>query len=640
MKRFIVLAALALAAAIAHAQPLGTGFTFQGRLFGSDGYTVGGVYDMKFALYDSVSGGFQLGPTLCVENLSVSDGLVVVQLDFGNLFDQQRYLEVQIRVDHGQDCSNDAGFATLSPRQTLFASPNAIYSLNAANALTANNATNASLFGNQPPSFYRNASNLTGVIPSNLLFGNYTASVTFSNTNNSFNGNGSNLVQLNATSLAFGTVNDTRLSTNVALLTGAQIFTGAKTFTAPAAFTAAAGTAPFSVTSQTRVTNLNADFFDGLDSAAYAQLATPNAFINAQTITTTSATALFSQSTAATGTTYGGRFSSASATGFGVLAENTGGGVGLSATTTGGQPAIRALTTGNGQAGQFSINNSASSASTIFADTNGAGKALEVQTTGTGNALQVRTTSASNPNASLDARTAGPGNAVFAQSAGSDAIQGVTTAPNKSGVLGTTTTANANGGYFNSAATTGTGNGVVGQCNAGSTGYAVYALGNTAATGTKSFHIDHPLDPATKYLNHYCAEGPEPLNVYRGSITCDERGEATVQLPDYYGAINKDPHYQLTCVGGFAPIYVADEVTENHFRIAGGSPGLKVCWTVTATRNDAWVRAHGAPVEVEKEAEVKGRYIQPELFGQPRSAAIFQPSAPAPPDGAPALQVH
>jgi hypothetical protein len=71
---------------------------------------------------------------------------------------------------------------------------------------------------------------------------------------------------------------------------------------------------------------------------------------------------------------------------------------------------------------------------------------------------------------------------------------------------------------------------------------------------------------------------------------------------------------------------VAEEVTDNHFRIAGGLPGLKVCWTVTATRNDPWVQAHGAPVEVEKDQTSKGRYLHPELFGQPPAKGLYPPA--------------
>jgi hypothetical protein len=69
-----------------------------------------------------------------------------------------------------------------------------------------------------------------------------------------------------------------------------------------------------------------------------------------------------------------------------------------------------------------------------------------------------------------------------------------------------------------------------------------------AATGTKSFQIDHPLNPENYYLNHFCTEGPEPYNVYRGNVVTDEKGYATIQLPDYFESINRDPTYHLTVI--------------------------------------------------------------------------------------------
>jgi hypothetical protein len=56
---------------------------------------------------------------------------------------------------------------------------------------------------------------------------------------------------------------------NSVLLTGAQTVAGIKTFTAQLASTVATGTAPFSVASTTKVTNLNADLLDGLSSADF-----------------------------------------------------------------------------------------------------------------------------------------------------------------------------------------------------------------------------------------------------------------------------------------------------------------------------------------------------------------------------------
>ena len=57
--------------------------------------------------------------------------------------------------------------------------------------------------------------------------------------------------------------------------------------------------------------------------------------------------------------------------------------------------------------------------------------------------------------------------------------------------------------------------------------------------------------------------------------------------------------------------------------VAGGSPGLKVSWTVTGVRNDAYVRAYPKPVEQDKPAELVGKYLHPQLFGQPETLGIF-----------------
>ena len=61
-------------------------------------------------------------------------------------------------------------------------------------------------------------------------------------------------------------------------------------------------------------------------------------------------------------------------------------------------------------------------------------------------------------------------------------------------------------------------------------------------------------------------------NQYEGMVTLDQNGRAVVQLPDYFDALNADEgiHYQLTCVGGYAPVYIAQEVDGNQFSIAGG----------------------------------------------------------------------
>ncbi|HEY3241799.1 MAG TPA: hypothetical protein VGM03_00480, partial [Phycisphaerae bacterium] len=61
-------------ATTASAAPLGTGFTYQGRLT-DGGSPANGAYDLQFSLWDALSGGAQIGSTICSDNVSVSNGL-------------------------------------------------------------------------------------------------------------------------------------------------------------------------------------------------------------------------------------------------------------------------------------------------------------------------------------------------------------------------------------------------------------------------------------------------------------------------------------------------------------------------------------------------------------------------------------
>ena len=122
-----------------------------------------------------------------------------------------------------------------------------------------------------------------------------------------------------------------------------------------------------------------------------------------------------------------------------------------------------------------------------------------------------------------------------------------------------------------------------------------------------SFQIDHPLDPAHKYLYHSFVESPDMMNVYNGTVTLDGDGRATVDLPDWFETLNRDFRYQLTAIGAAAPdLHVAAEVADGKFAIAGGKPGLKVSWQVTGIRQDAWANANRIPVEADKPAHDQG----------------------------------
>jgi hypothetical protein len=166
------------------------------------------------------------------------------------------------------------------------------------------------------------------------------------------------------------------------------------------------------------------------------------------------------------------------------------------------------------------------------------------------------------------------------------------------------------------------GNLAIGVWGISSSGVAGQFSGNVNVTGSLSkaggsFKIDHPVDPANKYLYHSFVESPDMKNIYDGVANLDTQGEAVVQLPAWFGVLNKEFRYQLTCIGGFAPVYIAEEISQNRFKIAGGKPGMKISWMVTGIRQDAWANAHRIPVEEEKTPQERGYYLHPDLYGQP-----------------------
>jgi hypothetical protein len=120
--------------------------------------------------------------------------------------------------------------------------------------------------------------------------------------------------------------------------------------------------------------------------------------------------------------------------------------------------------------------------------------------------------------------------------------------------------------------------GVMGEGTYGRAGFFVGDVeitGKLQVNGGKSFRLDHPLDLQYKYLNHSVVESPEMKNVYDGLVELDEDGSGWVQLPEYFEELNRDFRYQLTPIGSPAPqLHVAEEVSENRFRIAGGEGGL------------------------------------------------------------------
>jgi len=268
-------------------------------------------------------------------------------------------------------------------------------------------------------------------------------------------------------------------------------------------------------------------------------------------------------------------------------------------------------------------------------------------TTKKGVGLQATTSADSSIGLSGTDASSGGGVAVQGTSTNGFGVLGSTDADGPAGVAGVNSS--PDGGYGVQGVSS-AGTGVYGSGNYGVAGdgtdepgiagysensFGVYAVSGNAnalqvegdadvtgsiSKGGGSFRIDHPLDPAGKYLYHSFVESPDMMNVYNGIVALDTDGRATIALPAWFESLNRDCRYQLTAIGAPSPdLHISGEMFNGRFSVAGGSPGQKVSWQVTGIRQDAWANANRIPVELDKPAKDKGRYVHPELVegGEP-----------------------
>ena len=138
------------------------------------------------------------------------------------------------------------------------------------------------------------------------------------------------------------------------------------------------------------------------------------------------------------------------------------------------------------------------------------------------------------------------------------------------------------------------------------------------------FKIDHPLDPAKKYLFHSFVESSERKNIYDGIAVLNAKGEATVKLPAWFGALNRDFRYQLTAIGAPAPnLHITQKIAKGTFKIGGGQSKMEVSWQVTGVRKDRWAAANAMSVEQRKPTKEKGFYLHAELYGKGEEKSIL-----------------
>jgi photosystem II stability/assembly factor-like uncharacterized protein len=113
------------------AGPVGTAFTYQGRLIDANN-AADGLYDFQFKLFDADVNGIQLGSDVNVPDVDVIDGYFTVELDFGadpNSFNgNERWLDIGVRPG---DLDDPNAYTVLSPRQEVTPTPYALYAKNA-----------------------------------------------------------------------------------------------------------------------------------------------------------------------------------------------------------------------------------------------------------------------------------------------------------------------------------------------------------------------------------------------------------------------------------------------------------------------------------------------------------------------------
>jgi hypothetical protein len=179
---------LALFAGVHQIAAQGTAFTYQGRLNNAGG-AANGTYDLTFKLWNASSGGSQVGSTLTVSGVAVTNGLFTEILDFGGVFNGSPYwLELGVRTNGAPS------FSTLAPRQELTPTPYAVTAENVDGLVSA--------------------AQLSGTLPSTVLSGTYGDPLNLSNPGNTFDGS----------FVGSGTG-----LTGVALLAGGNTFTGNQT---------------------------------------------------------------------------------------------------------------------------------------------------------------------------------------------------------------------------------------------------------------------------------------------------------------------------------------------------------------------------------------------------------------------------
>ncbi len=591
------------------AEAVGTSFTYQGQL-SVNGAPADGVCNLQFALFAVASGGSALA-TVGPLAVTIDKGLFTAALDFGaNFPGADRWLEIRAA------CPGNAT-QVLAPRQPITAAPYALF------ANTAGTVPDASLTG---------AKIADGAVTSAKLADGTIATANLGDS------------AVTSAKIANGTIATGDLANGA--VTTAKIgdgqVTGAKLVTPLRLTSAAANTTIGALDGTSTGSNgvgVSGKAGTGVNSAGVFGSATAGAGVRGESLdgigvlgdgaefgvkgTSASGEGVMGVSTAPTGTAVVG-IASGIGMPTGVRGESSFYGVTGSGDYRGvsgyGRTGVEGITDdsdGTGVAGVSRAANDANGEGVSGSANQGIGVAgSSIDGTGVNG-------SSRNGTGAIGRSTNGVG--VIGRSDASYGVHGIGQAQGifGDGVRGTGTGSNSNGVH----GIADNGPNAYGVYGESSSGYAGYFNGKVTITGTLSkaagsFIIDHPLDPANKYLSHSFVESPDMKNIYDGIAVLDADGRADVELPDWFQALNRDFRYQLTCVGAFAPVYVAEKIHDNRFQIAGGAAGQEISWQVTGIRQDAYANAHRIVVEENKPAEEVGHYLHPVELGMPASMSM------------------
>lgn len=653
-----VLALLTLCGVPSGAAALGTAFTYQGQLQQS-GSAATGPCDLQFLLFDAAgsgappTGGNQIGNTAAADNVPVSNGLFALPLDFGaGAFStgNDRWLQIAVRCPAGS-----GSYQTLAPRQPLTPSPFAVF----ANTVADGSVSSTKL---APGAVMTSQLATNAVTSAQIADGTIT-------TNDLANG------AVSTAKIGDGQVTAAKLVAPLSLTsTVAHSFVGA--FDGISTGLNSVGV------SGTANNGSNAYGVYGLANAGYGVVgsSTSGTGVLGQTAIGEGVTGTSNNGVGVLGQGMSDAGVKGTSNEDGVIGESTGSGAGVRGVSGQGQGA--AGVRGDSTDGFGVLGQSDNGAGVAGVSVGGDGvTGTSVKTGGTGvhgradngdtargvfgesadgagvygsstNSFGVVGVGASvgligvptNSGAGVVGLSA---NLLVGQSDSADAVGVRGVASSGVGVLGESTSGVGMSGKSESSigvrgestsnvavrgestmatGVFGTSTNGIGVYGTGG-GYAGYFGGRVSVTGVltagvKPFKIDHPLDPANKYLMHAAVESPDMKNIYDGIAVLDDEGAAVIELPVWFEALNRDFRYQLTCIGGVAPVYIAEEVSDHHFRIAGGTHGLKVSWQVTGIRKDAFANAHPLEVELDKPADERGRYLYPEEAGMPASLSV------------------